>query len=115
MFKHIKDNQEDSSTSSNSNRSSRSGDSEPADGETLCSESESDDDDCDTSLSGFTFLTIILVQCITVVFTTGFIVRSGDEEEIGDNDGDDEVDDLGIGRKRKRLVRNKLAGNNLLI
>ena len=60
-------------------------------------------------------LTIILVQCITVVFSIGFIVRSGDEKEIGDNDGDDEVDDLGIGRKRKRLVRNKLAGNNLLI
>ena len=42
-------------------------------------------------------------------------MHSGDEEEIGDNDGDDEGDDLGIGKKRKRLVRNKLAGNNLLI
>ena len=42
-------------------------------------------------------------------------MHSGDEEEIGDNDGDDEGDDLGIGKKRKRLVRNKPAGNNLLI
>jgi len=42
-------------------------------------------------------------------------VHSGDEEEIGDNDGDDEGDNLGIGKKRKRLMRNKLAGNNLLI
>ncbi len=58
MFKHIKDNHEDSSTSSKNNRSSRSGDSEPADGETLCSESESDEEDCDTSLSGNTSLTI---------------------------------------------------------
>ena len=42
-------------------------------------------------------------------------MHSGDEEEIGDNDGDDEGDNLGIGKKRKRLMRNKLAGNNLLI
>ncbi len=42
-------------------------------------------------------------------------MHSGDEEEIGDNDSDDKGDDLGIGKKRKRLVRNKLAGNNLLI
>ena len=71
----------------------------------LCSESESDEEDCDTSLSGFTSLTIILVQCINLVFTTGFIVHSGDEEEIGDNDGDDEfVDDMGKGRKEMEAL-----------
>ena len=43
---------------------------------------------------------------------TGFIVNSGEEAEMGDNDGDDEADDLlGLGRKRTRLVRNKLASN----
>ena len=53
MFKNCyKSKNEDSSRSSNSNRSNQSGDSEPADGETLCSESESDEEDSDTSLSG---------------------------------------------------------------
>jgi len=99
MFKHIKDNREDSSTGSKSDSSSRSGDSEPADGETLCSESESDEEDCDTSLSGFTSLTTILIRSINLLYTTEFIVHSGDEKVICDNDGDDEVDDLRIGRK----------------
>ena len=59
MFKNCyKSKNEDSSRSSNSNRSNQSGDSEPADGETLCSESESDEEDSDTSLSG-------LIQVIT--------------------------------------------------
>ena len=53
MFRNrYKSKNEDSSRSSNSNRSNQSGDSEPADGETLCSESESDEEDSDTSLSG---------------------------------------------------------------
>ncbi len=35
---------------------------------------------------------------------------------IADNYGDDEADDdLGIGTKRKRLVRSKIAGKSLLI
>jgi hypothetical protein len=59
MFKNcFKSKNEDSSRSSNSNRSNKSGDSEPADGKTLCSESESDEEDSDTSLSG-------LIQVIT--------------------------------------------------
>ena len=53
--------------------------------------------------------------CDSTLFTIGFIVNSGEEEVIADNYGDDEADDLGIGGKRKRLVRNKLAGSSLLI
>ena len=53
--------------------------------------------------------------CDSTLFTIGFIVNSGEEEVIANNYGDDEDDDLGIGGKRKRLVRNKLAGNSLLI
>ena len=53
--------------------------------------------------------------CDSTLFTIGFIVNSGEEEVIADNYGDDEADDLGIGGKRKRLVRNKLAGYSLLI
>ena len=49
------------------------------------------------------------------LFTIGFIVNSGEEEVIADNYGDDEADDLGIGGKRKKLVRNKLAGISLLV
>ena len=37
-------------------------------------------------------------------------MNSGEEEEvIDDNDGDDEADELGLGRKRKRLLRNNPA------
>ena len=50
--------------------------------------------------------------CDCTLFTIGFIVNSGEEEVIADNYGDDEADDLGIGKKRKRLVRNKLAGKD---
>jgi hypothetical protein len=50
-------------------------------------------------LLGFTSLTIILIRSINLLYTTELIVHYGDEKVIGDNDGDDEVDDLGIGRK----------------
>jgi hypothetical protein len=105
--------EEDSSRSSNSIiRSNQSGDSEPADGETLCSESESDEEDSDTSLSGLMQVIITYYTVLIYYILAGFIVNSGEEEVIGDNDGDDEADDLlGLGRKRKRLVRNKLASN----
>ncbi len=54
-----------------------------------------------------TYYTVLIYYILA-----GFIVNSGEEEVIGDNDGDDEADDLlGLGRKRKRLVRNKLASN----
>jgi hypothetical protein len=117
MFKNCyKRKNEDSSRSSNSIRSNQSGDSEPADGETLCSESESDEEDSDTSLSGLMQVIITYYTVLIYYVLAGFIVNSGEEEVIGDNDGDDEADDLlGLGRKRTRLVRNKLAGNNLLI
>jgi hypothetical protein len=54
-----------------------------------------------------------LLRSINLLYLlTGFIVNSGEEAEMGDNDGDDEADDLlGLGRKRTRLVRNKLASN----
>lgn len=53
---------------------------------------------------------IILRTIINRLLIVGFIVNSGEEEVIVDNDGDDEADDIGLKRKRKRLVRNKLAG-----
>jgi hypothetical protein len=113
MFKNCyKRKNEDSSRSSNSIRSNQSGDSEPADGETLCSESESDEEDSDTSLSGLMQVIITYYTVLIYYVLAGFIVNSGEEEVIGDNDGDDEADDLlGLGRKRTRLVRNKLASN----
>ena len=56
-----------------------------------------------------------MLLCDCTLFTIGFIVNSGEEEVIADNYGDDEADDLGIGGKRKKLVRNKLAGISLLV
>ncbi len=48
-----------------------------------------------------------LLRSINLLYLlTGFIVNSGEEAEMGDNDGDDEADDLlGLGRKRTRIVR----------